>query len=72
MREEKQWKKKTTNPHPRCKDQNRSPRAAHSISPWRLFRTGETNVCWELHKDFEELGENQQDDKIPVCFLTVS
>lgn len=61
--------KTKTNPRPRCKDQNRSPRGAHSVSPWRLFRTGETNVCWELHGDCEELVENHRDDRYQCAFL---
>lgn len=65
----KRKKKTKANPCLRCKDQNRSPRGAHSLSPWRLFRTGEVNVCWELQGDCKELGENPREDRYQCAFL---
>lgn len=62
--------KTETTTRPRCKDQNRSPRGAHSVSPWRFFRTGETNLCWALHRDPEELGEREpMDGRYQCAFL---
>lgn len=51
--------KAKTNAHPRCKDQNRSPRGAHPISPWRFSRRSNTNVCWNCTETARSCGRTK-------------